>query len=751
VNPLRIGFIEPHLRPFGGIRRVVEFGNALIRQGHEVAYYLPPDQSKSCDWIRCDGRIRDLERDASDELDAVVFNHEPQWIHVDRFPRARLKVYYILHYAILYAKPGSWESYRAPVDLRLANSNWTADRIAEEIGERPEVVHGGINPEHFRPVEAEKVYEVLCYGDRKRFWKGTEDIEKACGLAGLALERYDGKGIPQELMAVEYAKARVFAVGSWFEGFGQPGLEALACGVPLVTTDCGGCRDYAVDGQTALVVPPRDPGAMAEALRRVLEDAQLRERLTANGLEMVRTKFDWDRSAHRLAEVLSDALENKEQVGKLAREKARPQDAPLHETLVADDRGRDLTEDVEAKTRILCPPEDPSEREALRQTVKREQQKTVTVSILSFDQLHYTRDCIESIRRNTQVPCEIVVVDNGSAPEVVCALEDLADVLIANQTNQGFARGHNQALAAAKGEYIAFLNNDTLVPSQWLSRLIESLHLTGDVGLVSPVFTECVSHLTRREKPRDLVREVIPFALIPSGVCYFGRTRTFRALGGWNEVYRVASGEDNDLCYTAWRNGLKILVDERVLIDHVGKGTASVKLENWRDLWDENRQLFFERWLGEDRFPEHMDYTYLRGLGDIRRFEAFRDRAAEVAKQIEQREEGGGDVPGLLGDSVDLARSMTRELDDLRRQIRRERAGFLRVFSEYHTGLTAARAGSRQFETALRNQFVKSTGLLRFAYDKYFAGPLKNTVFERIARRIYRVGKRDKDREPEAK
>ena len=48
------------------------------------------------------------------------------------------------------------------------------------------------------------------------------------------------------------AAARVFAVGSWFEGFCQPGLEALACGTSLVTTDNGGCREYAVHEETTL-------------------------------------------------------------------------------------------------------------------------------------------------------------------------------------------------------------------------------------------------------------------------------------------------------------------------------------------------------------------------------------------------------------------------------------------------------------------------------------------------------------------
>ena len=160
----------------------------------------------------------------------LVFNEEPQWSLVDLFKRVELTVYYILHHAVLYEKPGARESYRYPVDLRLANSKWTADCIEEEIGIRPIVLLGGINREHFRPVKVGKRYEVLSYGS-DRLWKGTREVEEACRKLGISLERYEGKGLPQERMAQEYCRARVFAVGSYFEGFGQPGLEALAGGV----------------------------------------------------------------------------------------------------------------------------------------------------------------------------------------------------------------------------------------------------------------------------------------------------------------------------------------------------------------------------------------------------------------------------------------------------------------------------------------------------------------------------------------
>ena len=120
-------------------------------------------------------------------------------------------------------------------------------------------------------------------------------------IARVPVRSYAGRGLSQEALGREYASARVFVVGSWFEGFCQPGLESLACGTPLVTTDNGGCREYAIDGETALVVPPRDAAAMATAIRRLLDDPVEAERLVANGLELVARDFDWERRTDEFA------------------------------------------------------------------------------------------------------------------------------------------------------------------------------------------------------------------------------------------------------------------------------------------------------------------------------------------------------------------------------------------------------------------------------------------------------------------
>jgi glycosyltransferase involved in cell wall biosynthesis len=94
-----------------------------------------------------------------------------------------------------------------------------------------------------------------------------------------------------------YNQSRVFLQASYHEGFGYTAVEAMACGCALVTTDNGGSRDYAVDGETALVVRPGDPMALAMAADRLLRDGAARTRLAASGSDLVRSRFDWDNAA----------------------------------------------------------------------------------------------------------------------------------------------------------------------------------------------------------------------------------------------------------------------------------------------------------------------------------------------------------------------------------------------------------------------------------------------------------------------
>jgi len=550
---LRIGFVEPHLRRFGGVRRMLEFANRLIARHHDVAFYLPDHEDLRCAWMRCDARIAPLGAGIDDELDIVLFNDERQWHLLDAFTRARRRVYYALHYAALYGKGGSWESVRAPVDLQLANSNWTADQICAESGYRPTVQLGGVDRDVFHPYGGRKRYPVLCPGGDGRAWKGTDTILAAGRLLNVPVERYAEKDLDQPALGREYDASRVFAVGSWFEGFGQPGLEALACGVPLVTTDNGGCREYAAHEETALVVPPRDPEAMADAIGRLLDDRDLSTKLVLNGLEVVDRNFDWERRTDEFAEILDG---------------------------------------VSAGTGLAPPPRRPEPSA----------DPTLSIVVLAWDNLDYTERFVESARRFTDVSYELIAVDNGSEQTAASYAAAAADKAILNQRNLGFAHGMNQGLAVARGAYVAFCNNDTVLPKGWASKLIETAEAHASAGVVVPALTAARDAVTVRSEPGEVVETLPPFSAPPGAVLYVMRTDLVRQLGAWDEEYEIASGEDLDLAFTVWVNDLDIVYDQRVLIDHVGKGSAS-RLEDWTSLWERNRRRFFAKWKGDGAVP----------------------------------------------------------------------------------------------------------------------------------------------------
>jgi glycosyltransferase involved in cell wall biosynthesis len=86
-------------------------------------------------------------------------------------------------------------------------------------------------------------------------------------------------------LAKLYNRARIFIFPSTLEGFGSPGIEALACGCATVIADSIGVREYARDGYNCIMVPVRDPDAIAKAVERLAGDPALMEKLSKNGIE----------------------------------------------------------------------------------------------------------------------------------------------------------------------------------------------------------------------------------------------------------------------------------------------------------------------------------------------------------------------------------------------------------------------------------------------------------------------------------
>jgi glycosyltransferase involved in cell wall biosynthesis len=113
--------------------------------------------------------------------------------------------------------------------------------------------------------------------------------------------------VSEEELVGLYNVADVFVLPSLYEGFGLPVLEAMACGTPVVAANAASLPE--VVGDAGLLVDPRSPEAIAEAIAQVLEDPALASDLRERGFQRARA-FTWEQNALRTLEVYHRVLEN---------------------------------------------------------------------------------------------------------------------------------------------------------------------------------------------------------------------------------------------------------------------------------------------------------------------------------------------------------------------------------------------------------------------------------------------------------
>ena len=227
----------------------------------------------------------------------------------------------------------------------------------------------------------------------------------------------------------------------------------------------------------------------------------------------------------------------------------------------------------------------------------------LSIITLSYDSLDYTKAFVKSIRKNTTLSYELIIVDNGSEPDTQRWVEENSDQSIIFQENQGFSKGFNEGVKLAQGKYVMMANNDTEFPPDWDKKLVDIIEKNPGAGIVTPVYTSGRKSALRTETGEKILK-VFPFRKYPSAVAFLMRRNDLISkFGGWSEEYEIASGEDADLCFKVWKAGYDILIDERVLIIHEGKVTSSSKLEDWQAHFKLNSRQFKKKWFYYYYFP----------------------------------------------------------------------------------------------------------------------------------------------------
>jgi len=111
--------------------------------------------------------------------------------------------------------------------------------------------------------------------------------------------------IPEDELVALYNGAIVFVYPSLYEGFGMPVLEAMACGAPVITTTAGSIPEVA--GNAALFIDPKSPEEIADAILRIISDAELRNLMIGKGFEQAR-RFSWANTTRQVMEIYRTSL-----------------------------------------------------------------------------------------------------------------------------------------------------------------------------------------------------------------------------------------------------------------------------------------------------------------------------------------------------------------------------------------------------------------------------------------------------------
>jgi len=114
--------------------------------------------------------------------------------------------------------------------------------------------------------------------------------------------------IQNEEFADYYSKATIAVVPSLYEGFGLPAAEAMACGVPLISTSGGALPE--VVGDAGIIVPPADPGALAREIMYLFKHPDQRKRMAKAGIERVDSIFNWPKAASDMVDVYREAIDD---------------------------------------------------------------------------------------------------------------------------------------------------------------------------------------------------------------------------------------------------------------------------------------------------------------------------------------------------------------------------------------------------------------------------------------------------------
>lgn len=200
------------------------------------------------------------------------------------------------------------------------------------------IVNNGVNTNFFIPAKNKKKEDYILYTGRLETRKGLIDLiesakyvcqeypdikfvltgkgtskrylERRINELGLKKNFYFAGFVNRSKLLEYYQNATVYVLPSYYEGLPTSLLEAMSCGMPSIATDVEGSSELLKHGENGLLVPPRDPKRLAEAITRLLDDEELRKRLGGNARKHIVNNYDWEIITDKMEKVYTSLIED---------------------------------------------------------------------------------------------------------------------------------------------------------------------------------------------------------------------------------------------------------------------------------------------------------------------------------------------------------------------------------------------------------------------------------------------------------
>ena len=247
----------------------------------------------------------------------------------------------------------------------------------------------------------------------------------------------------------------------------------------------------------------------------------------------------------------------------------------------------------------------------------RQVNKKVSVIVVTYNNLAYNKQCVESILTQTAYPnYELIIVDNQSTDGTVEYLKELQKQelegvkIILNEKNIGFAGGNNIGIREAVGDYVLLLNNDTIVSRGWLSSMVRTLERDQKLGMCNPttnsIGNECMVGAKYRNKKEfrefayqythEHLNETGKVEMLPL-FCTLIRSSVIDQCGMLDEGYKIGMFEDDDYTMAVTKAGYTIAIAEDCFIHHINGGSfKKLNSELYQQIFETNKSRFESKW-----------------------------------------------------------------------------------------------------------------------------------------------------------